>query len=131
MSSQAIMLLPLSNTAIVWAIVATFAAAIVLFQCIIYPIYFSPLSKIPAAHGLANVTSLWIQWHRWRGTEFGPITKALAANGPYVRVGPNEIIVNSIDAVQNVYGVGSNNFDKHPSYDYFITQGYVEQDIRP
>ncbi|KAJ3494290.1 hypothetical protein NLG97_g4177 [Lecanicillium saksenae] len=106
-----------------WAIIAIAVTAALFCRFILYPIYFSPLSNIPIINPLAAVTSLWIQWHRWRGTEFQLITRGFATKGPYLRVGPNEIILNDIEAVQNVYGVGSNNFDKHPSYDYFITQG--------
>ncbi|KAJ4158668.1 uncharacterized protein LMH87_009184 [Akanthomyces muscarius] len=111
-----------SNATVLVALAAA-AIALAFFRFIIYQNHFSPLSRVPAAHPLAKITSLWIQWHRWRGTEFDCITSAIAASGPYIRVGPNEVILNAIDAVQNVYGVGANNFDRHPSYDYFITQG--------
>ncbi|UNI23078.1 Unspecific monooxygenase [Purpureocillium takamizusanense] len=114
--------LPLDHVGTV-AAASVIVASAVLIRFIIYPIFLSPLSKVPAAHPLACVTPLWIQWRRWRGTEFECIAGAFARKGPYVRLAPNEIAVNAIEAVQNVYGVGSNNFDKHPSYDYFVTQG--------
>lgn len=127
---MALQVFPASNATALVALAVT-AMALVLFRFIIYQLYFSPLSRVPAAHPLANITPLWIQWQRWRGTEFDRITSAFAASGPYIRVGPNEIVLNTIDAVQNAYGVGANNFDRHPSYDYFITQGYVASKTNP
>lgn len=101
------------------------AVSALLFKLVIYPTIFSPLSKIPAAHPLASVTSLWIQWQRFRDREFQCISAAFTRKGPYVRLGPNEIAINSMEGVLSVYGVGSNNFDKHQSYEYFITHGSV------
>ncbi|KAK3939384.1 cytochrome P450 [Diplogelasinospora grovesii] len=93
------------------------------YKFIIYPIFLSPLSKIPAAHPLAKVTSLWMQYQRWRHRDFDVIRDAFARKGPYVRLGPNEMVVNSIEGIQSAYGVGQHNFDKHWSYEYFITHG--------
>ncbi|OAA80517.1 cytochrome P450 family protein [Akanthomyces lecanii RCEF 1005] len=103
------------------ATVAVLCAVIVKF--IVYPIFLSPLSKLPVAHPLAYVTSLWIQWHRWRGTEFDCVTQAFANQGSYVRLAPNEIAVNEIEAVRSVYGIGKNNFDKDPYYGHFGSHG--------
>lgn len=91
---------------------------------VIHP-YPSPLASVPAAHLLANDTSLWIRWQRFRGREFEVITAAIDKRGPYVRLGPRELAMKSQADMQYVYGVGKHNLDKHSSYDVFITQGYA------
>ncbi|KAJ6789932.1 hypothetical protein PWT90_07560 [Aphanocladium album] len=98
-------------------------AAILVWKFIICPIYLSPLASVPAAHPLAKVTTAWIQWQRFQGREFEVITAALEKLGPYVRLGPQELAMNSKPDMNAVYGVGKHNFDKHPSYDAFITHG--------
>lgn len=97
-----------------------------LYYFMLYPIFFSPLSSVPAAHPLAKFTSAWIQWQRCRNREFDHIVAAFKAKGPYVRLGPNEIAINAKEAVQGVYGVGIRNFDKHQSYEHFITHGLAQ-----
>ncbi|KAK6067506.1 cytochrome p450 [Seiridium cupressi] len=85
--------------------------------------FWSPFVSIPAAHPLANFTSLWIEWQRFQGTDFQSISKAFANKGPYVRLGPRELAVNDIEAVGCIWGVGVADFDKHPSYNYWKTLG--------
>lgn len=96
-----------------------------LFKFIIYPTLLSPLSKIPSAHPLASITSAWIQWQRWRNNEMQCISSAFESKGPYVRLGPNEIAFNSKEGFQSAYGIGNKNFDRHKSYDFFMTYGSV------
>jgi hypothetical protein len=98
----------------------------VLFKFIIYPAFFSPLAKVPSAHPLAPFTSAWIQLQRCRNKEFQCIEAAFKSKGPYVRLGPNEIAVNNKEGFQSIYGVGSKNFDRHKSYEFFITHGSVQ-----
>lgn len=101
------------------------ATAILVWRYIVYPFFFSPLASVPAAHPLAHFTSLWIQWQRLRGNDFQSVSKAFEIHGPYVRLGPRELAVNDIEAVGCVWGIGAANFDKHPSYTYWMTQGFV------
>lgn len=100
-------------------------SAALIWKILIYPVCLSPLASIPAAHPLANVTPLWILWQRFRGREFEIVTSALKKFGPYVRLGPAELAMNSKSDMNDVYGVGRHNFDKHASYDAFITHGYA------
>ncbi|KAI0405069.1 cytochrome P450 [Xylaria palmicola] len=95
------------------------------WKYIIYPLFFSPLASIPAAHPLAHFTSLWIEWHRLRGTDFQKVSEAFATKGPHLRLGPRDIAVNDIESVSCVWGAGVADFDKHPSYVYWKTQGMV------
>ncbi|KAM3079626.1 hypothetical protein ACMFMG_006038 [Clarireedia jacksonii] len=84
---------------------------VVVLKVIVYPLLFSPLAKVPAAH----FTSAWIQFQRCRNKEFQCIEAAFKAKGPYVRLGPNEIAINSKEGFQSIYGVGSKNYDRHKS----------------
>jgi hypothetical protein len=99
--------------------------AVTIWRYIVYPLFLSPLASVPAASPIARFSTLWIEWQRLRGTDFQSISAAFAAKGSYVLVSPREIALNDIDAVNCVWGAGSADFDKHPSYGYWVTQGYV------
>lgn len=44
--------------------------------------------------------------------------------GPYIRLGPNEVAVDRMEGgVRNIFGVGSDNFDKAPWYNFFQNHG--------
>lgn len=98
---------------------------VLIWHFIVYPLFWSPLASIPAAHPLCHITSLWIHWKRLRGQEYECVSEAFLSKGPYVRLGPREVAVNDIEAVRNGWGVGSSSFDKHHSYTYFRTHGLV------
>lgn len=100
-------------------------AAILAWKLLLHPVFLSPLSRVPAAHPLASFSTIWIQWHRWRGSDFDAVAAAFERKGPYVRVGPGEIATNSKDGFECVYGVGKRNLDKYKTYDYFMTHGCV------
>ena len=100
-------------------------AAVLLFKFFLYPVFLSPVAKIPSAHPLAQFSNLWIQWHRWNGTHFQAVSAAFEKKGPYVRLGPNEVATNTKDGFSSIYGVGKRNFDKPETYDYFMNHGYV------
>ena len=93
------------------------------YRLVVYPIFLSSLAGVPAAHPLCRLTPLWIKWQRLRGRELDVVARAFAEHGPYVRLGPGELATNAVEGVQSVYGVRASNFDKHASYEYFITQG--------
>lgn len=96
---------------------------LIVWRCVIYPFFLSPLASVPAASPIARISTIWIEWHRLRQDEFQKISAAFAAKGPYVLVSPQELALNDIDAVNCVWGTGSADFDKHPSYNYWATQG--------
>lgn len=108
-----------------YALPAVGIVAALIWHILVYPLFISPLASVPVAHPLARFTSLWIQWQRFRGRDFEVTTAALQKYGPYVRLGPNELAMQSKEDMNHVYGVGKHNFDKHPSYDAFITHGFV------
>ena len=94
--------------------VALILAAFVIHQWIIYPIWISPLSKVPHAHWSCGVSSGWILWSRFRSREIATIHSAHQRMGPVVRLGPNEISVNCVKG--GIHTVYSGGFEKHSWY---------------
>lgn len=90
--------------------------------------WFSPLSKIPAAHPLASFTLLWMTWKRYSGKEFCTIESAFQKKGQIVRLGPRELGVNYIEGIRTVYGRG---YHKTSWYEHFINYGFVYQRLLP
>lgn len=92
-----------------------------LYRYVLFPIFFSPLSKIPNAHFSVPILPLWIRSKR----KTGPAVRTLFAlhekHGPVVRLGPNEISINSAEALRTVYIGG---FEKQRWYlDAFVNYG--------
>lgn len=88
--------------------------SVLVYDYILYPIFFSPLSKIPNAHITAPISPLWIVWKRFRGWNNRTIHDAHQRLGPIVRLGPSEISINCVEGgIKTVYGGG---FEKHEWY---------------
>ncbi len=99
------------------------ALALVVYKWVIYPVWLSPLAKIPNAHWLAPLTGLWIHWRRFRGKEVVTVWDAIQTKGQVVRLGPKELVVNNYDSgVRIIYGRG---FEKPGWYNFFINHGFV------
>ncbi|OTA90131.1 hypothetical protein M434DRAFT_398208 [Hypoxylon sp. CO27-5] len=94
--------------------------AILTYQFILYPAIFSPLSKVPKAHWSCSISPVWILWARFKSRENRTLHAAHQQHGPIVRIGPNELSVNSVDAVKTIYQGG---FDKHQWYSLFDNYG--------
>ncbi|KAI1141826.1 cytochrome P450 [Hypoxylon sp. FL0543] len=94
--------------------------AILVYRYILYPAIFSPLSKIPKAHWSCSISPAWILWARFKSRENRTLHAAHQQHGPIVRVGPNELSVNSIEAVKTIYQGG---FEKHEWYSLFNNYG--------
>jgi hypothetical protein len=88
-----------------------------LYKYLIYPLFISPLSKIPAAHWLARVTPLWILWIRHSTREVSTIHAAHERLGPVVLLGPNELSINCVKG--GILTVYSGGFPKGDWYDLF------------
>ncbi|KAI1473054.1 cytochrome P450 [Daldinia caldariorum] len=95
-------------------------AAILIYKYIIYPTVFSPLSRIPTPHWSCSISPAWILWTRFNSRENRTLHAAHQQYGPIVRLGPNELSVNSVDAVKTIYQGG---FDKHEWYSLFDNYG--------
>lgn len=100
------MILLFSNVPIIGPIgIALLLASI--YKWLIYPAFFSPLSKIPNIHPVAAITSLWMLWIRFRNVENDTVFQAHKKHGPVVRLGPHEVSVNCVDdGIKTIYGKG-------------------------
>ncbi len=95
-------------------------ATALLYRYIVYPAVLSPLAGIPTAHWSCSVSPLWILWARYNSRENRTLYQAHREHGPVVRVGPEELSVNSLEGVKAIYQGG---FDKHQWYAVFQNYG--------
>lgn len=94
---------------------------LLLYRYVLLPFFFSPLSKIPNAHFSAPIFPLWIWSERRNGTGVRTLLALHEKHGPVVRLGPNEISVNSAEALRTIYIGG---FEKYKWYhDFFMNYG--------
>ncbi|KAJ9215362.1 hypothetical protein DTO166G4_3016 [Paecilomyces variotii] len=85
-----------------------------LYRYIIYPVFLSPLARIPNAHPTAPISSAWILWRRFKGQNNRTIQALHEKLGPIVRLAPSEISINTVDGgIRTVYAGG---FEKHEWY---------------
>ncbi|KAF2720372.1 cytochrome P450 [Polychaeton citri CBS 116435] len=78
-----------------------------IYTFIITPYLFGPLSEIPNAHWSAPLSSLWILNLRRKQRETFAVHAAHQRLGPVIRLGPNEISVNSVEGgIRTVYAGG-------------------------
>ncbi|KAL4886761.1 cytochrome P450 [Aspergillus karnatakaensis] len=85
-----------------------------LYKGVIYPVFLSPLSKIPNAHWTASISPAWIIWKRFQSQNNRTIHAAHERLGPIVRLGPSEISINCVEGgIKPVYTGG---FEKHEWY---------------
>ena len=80
----------------------------------------NPLSRIPNAHFTAPFSPFWIWWKRRAETAIKETFTAHEKHGPVVRLGPNEISVNSLDGLRKIYQGG---FERDPFYQQFKNYG--------
>jgi len=104
-------------------LVGSALAVALIYKYVLSPSLFSPLSKIPAAHPTARISSAWITWIRYTFTELRTIHDAHARLGPVILLGPNEVSVNCVKGgIQSIYSGG---FEKHEWYNNMFTNfGY-------
>lgn len=69
----------------------------IFYRFLVYPVFISPLSRIPPAHPTARISPAWILWTRYVGRENVTVYEAHKRLGPLLRLGPNEISVNCVE----------------------------------
>jgi len=92
-----------------------------IYQLVIYPLYLDPKSKIPGPK-LFALTKWRLALEDYRGARTRTIHALHLKYGPIVRVGPNEIHCNSLDALRTIYGAGSG-FERTSFYRMFDAYG--------
>lgn len=96
------------------ATAATILFLLLVYRGIIFPVFLSPLSKIPNAHWSAPVSPSWILWKRFKDLNNRTIHAAHERLGPVIRLAPSEISINCVDGgIKSVYTGG---FEKHEWY---------------
>lgn len=70
---------------------------------VIYPVFISPLSKLPSAHPTSSFLPTWFWYQGHTQRESYSVLKAHQKHGPIVRLAPNEVSVASLDGLRKVY----------------------------
>ncbi len=97
-------------------IVGVYIVLYYLIVQVLIPTFISPLSKIPNAHVTSSFSSLWILWKRYSEQENKSIHNAHVKHGKIVRLGPNEVSINSVDdGIRTVYSGGFEKWDWYPN----------------
>ncbi|KAL7271917.1 hypothetical protein RUND412_005300 [Rhizina undulata] len=78
-----------------------------LLGVVVYRVYFHPLSKYPGPF-LAKITSLHALYYAFRGDRHLATYKAHKKYGPYVRLSPNYVLLNTKEGLKEIYGVNKN-----------------------
>lgn len=66
--------------------------------------FLSPLSGIPGPF-IARFTRLWLAYHGWKGDFHSILTEVHDKYGTTVRIGPDEVLTISPEAVRKIYGM--------------------------
>lgn len=94
----------------------------VIYHYVVYPIFLSPLSRIPNAHFTCGTSPIWILMKRHQGRENRDVLAAHKKYGPVLRIAPNELSVNGVEGgLRTIYGGG---FEKGEWYKVFDNYGY-------
>lgn len=97
------------------------ASIYILYRYILFPLFVSPLAKIPAAHWSTPLSAKWFSNLCLDGkTGISAILAAHNKLGPIVRLSPTEISVASLDGLRKIYTGG---FKKDNSYAMFANYG--------
>lgn len=78
-----------------------------IFAVIIYRLTFHPLAKYPGPL-LAKITDIYLAYYAWKGSRHLAFHRAHVQYGPYVRLGPNLLSVNTATGLKTIYGFRSN-----------------------
>ncbi len=87
--------------------------ALLSYTFVIYPVFFCSVRNVPGPY-ISKVTSLWLMYQGYKNNINQYIHGLHQTYGPVVRMAPNVVSFNSVEAIPAIYGVRSN-FQKPPS----------------
>ena len=97
-------------------LIAAASCIYLVYKYTVYPIFLSPLSKLPNAHLSCSFSPLWIWWKRYQEKENQAIHAAHVEHGDIVRLGPNEVSIGCVDeGIRTVYGGGFEKWSWYPN----------------
>ncbi|KAK8920211.1 Cytochrome P450 monooxygenase cypX [Metarhizium anisopliae] len=91
----------------------------VLYTTVLQPALFSPLARIPTAHWSCSLSNYWILRARKQAKENETLFKAHLRHGPIVRVAPNTLSVDGVDAMRAIYQGGYEKSDWYRVFDNY------------
>ncbi|ORY60121.1 cytochrome P450 [Pseudomassariella vexata] len=94
----------LSSQDVIMVVLA--GATTLLIYWISYCVFFHPLARYPGPL-LAKFTNLYGAYHAWKGDIHIDILRCHCKFGVYVRYAPNRILINSPQALHDIYGHGA------------------------
>jgi hypothetical protein len=97
---------PVQSFSSLIALVPLYLAAHISFL-FIYRLYFHPLAKYPGPF-LGKITSLYSAYHGYIRDIHLDVQACHKKYGDFVRYGPNKLLVNTANGVQDIYGHKSN-----------------------
>ncbi|KAK1998422.1 cytochrome P450 4A10 [Colletotrichum falcatum] len=92
----------------------------------VYNVFFHPLRRVPGPF-LAKLSRLWLFYHDYHGNPHNHIRGLHQKLGPLVRISPNEVSVDDIDATTVIYA--QNNPWTKPAYHYEAFKSSAEYSI--
>ncbi|RDA84465.1 hypothetical protein CP532_0072 [Ophiocordyceps camponoti-leonardi (nom. inval.)] len=101
-------------------LLAGLAFAYGLYSYLYVPLFLSPLNSFPTPHWSCSISSFFILRARKQGSENRVLHEAHARYGPVVRIAPNALSVDGVDAIRTVYQRG---FEKWSWYSIFNNYG--------
>lgn len=104
------------------ALVALTLVFFLVYHFVVYPALISPLARLPNAHWSVPFSPAWILYQRFKKRENASLEKAHQRHGPFIRVGPNDVNVDDLNAVRTIYQGG---WEKPSWYGVFDNYGYV------
>lgn len=104
----------------IYTAAACLLVAYVAYKLVIYPLFISPLRKLPVAHWSCHVSSIWILRARKHGHENASLQAAHRRLGDAVRIAPDTVSVDGVDAMRTIYQGG---FPKAQWYRIFDNYG--------
>ncbi|KAF2466934.1 cytochrome P450 [Lindgomyces ingoldianus] len=93
---------PLLLLAIIFGIIILYVSVIITYRLTLHP-----LSQYPGPF-LAKITDCHLAWYAYRGSRHLEFQRCHEKYGPYVRMGPNFLSINTSTALKSIYGFRAN-----------------------